>query len=68
MKFSGKNVNYTNEDELPAVLHPRQVAEFLGININSVYELFRSNQLNTKKIGNRWVLAKRELLRWLHSE
>jgi len=68
MKFAGKNINYTDENQLPAVVHPQQAAEFLGLNINSIYRLYKSNKLNAKKIGNRWVVPKKELLRWLHSE
>ena len=68
MKTANKNDNYKSENELPAVIHPKQAAEYLGININSIYELFKSNQLNAKKIGRRWVVTKKEFLRWLHSE
>lgn len=68
MKCSGKNVNYTSEDELPAVLHPRQAAEFLGCNINRMYKLCRSNKFPARKIGQKWIIPKRGFLNWLNSD
>ncbi len=51
----------TNAEE-PTVLTPNEVAQILRINKNLVYELLRSKQIPSIKLGNRKIVIPRKAL------
>lgn len=68
MKTAQKYKNFTSRDQLPAMLRVKDCAEFLGINVNSMYSVFHSNSLKTLKIGGRYMVSKKEFLRWIDEQ
>ena len=54
--------------DLPDVLNPVQVAHFLGLGRNSVYEHIRTGLIPSIKIGRRVLVPKAGLLRLLRTE
>ena len=69
IKTANKNDQYNSEDQLPAVIHPKQAASFLGVNINSLYNLLKANKIpGAKKVGQKWLIPKKGFLKWLNSD
>jgi len=56
---------YKSFDELPLVLNVVQVAAVLGISRAGAYELVHSEGFPTLKIGNRIVIPKDKLRKWI---
>jgi hypothetical protein len=52
-------------DELPMILKPKDVADFLNWRLNDVYKLFRSKKFPSEKIGGRYIIPKPRFLKWL---
>ena len=54
---------------LPPVITVEQAAEFLGVDVKTVYSAIRAGDLPAGKLGRRRVLILRDaLLEWLRSE
>jgi len=51
-----------------SVLSPEQASEFLGINLNKIYELCHADDFPSARIGRKWVIIKDELIRWVLEE
>lgn len=49
----------------PAILYPKHVQELLGWRKDQVYNLFRSKQFPSEKIGSKYFIPKDRLWRWL---
>ena len=60
--------NLYSETEIPPILTVSQVAKFLSISRNKAYQLARSDQLHTLKIGNSIRVPRHALLRYLGIE
>ncbi len=55
--------------ELPdTVLTARQVATLLGLDIKSVYEAVKKNELPHRTVGRRILFSQTAVLRWLQHE
>ena len=60
-----KNAIYTSYDELPLLLNVKQLADLLGVSDSSAYELIQEDDFPSVRIGNRIVIPKDELRKWL---
>ena len=49
---------YTSIDQLPLVLSVEDLADVLGIGINSAYELVRSGKVGSIRIGRQYKIPK----------
>ncbi len=54
-------------DDLPDVLNPLQVAHFLGVGRNTVYQNLRTGLIPSIKIGRRVLVPKAALRRLLET-
>ena len=68
MRTAEKYKEYKSPDDLPAMLRVKDCAEYLGINVNSMYSVFHSDSLKTLKIGGRYMVSKKEFLRWIDDQ
>jgi len=57
---------YQNYDDLPLCLSVKQVAEVLGIGRNTAYELVRSGQIKSIRVGRNIRIPKAEILSFLN--
>lgn len=55
----------TRLGDLPDVLQVRQVADFLGVAENTVYDAIRRHELHAVHLGRRLLVSKGTLVRWL---
>ena len=53
---------------MPEILDPQQVADYLQLNIRSVYQSLQKGELPGRRIGNRWRISRRILDAWLAGE
>lgn len=53
--------------DLPAILKPCEVAEFLCIHKNTVYKLIKRGDLPAFRVGNAWRIHRKDLLLLGHS-
>ena len=63
-----KKTQYTAYDQLPLMLSVPEVAVVLGISRARAYELVRSDDFPTLRIGNRIVVPKEKFIRWIDSQ
>jgi excisionase family DNA binding protein len=47
------------------VLTPRQLAEALGVGKNTAYELLKNDEIQHKRIGNRYLIPKQCVIDFL---
>ena len=59
---------YKSYEELPLMLSVPQVADVLGIGRASAYELARSNDFPSLKIGSRIVVPKDRFIQWIEEK
>jgi len=52
-------------DNLPMILAPKDVQEFLGWHIDRVYRLFKSKKFPSERIGGKHIIPKPRFLSWL---
>lgn len=55
----------TSLDELPVIIHVKDLAEILSISLTSAYCLVRSGQVRTIRVGRRYLIPKQSLLTYL---
>lgn len=60
-----KESSYKNYDELPLFLNADTVAKLLGVSGSSAYELLHEDGFPVLRIGNRLVVPREQLLRWI---
>lgn len=63
-----KNAVYTSYDELPLLLNVKQLADLLGVSDSSAYELIQEDDFPSVRIGNRIVIPKDELHKWISTK
>ena len=63
-----KYKEYKSPDELPAMLKVKDCAEFMGVNVNKMYSIFKRNDFNSIKLGGRYMITKKWFLHWLDNE
>ena len=56
---------YTSIDQLPLVLSVEDLADVLGIGINSAYELVRSGKVGSIRIGRQYKIPQNALETYL---
>lgn len=54
-------------NEYPDVLNPRQVAQILGVGMNSAYDLLHNNEIHSKRIGRKYLVPKICVIDYLES-
>lgn len=59
---------YNQTEELPAILTARHVSLFLGLNKTGTYALFKRQGFPSVFIGNKRIVLRDALLRWLENE
>ena len=59
--------NYHSFDDLPLTLHVEDLIEILHIGRNTAYELVRSGQIHSIKIGRQLRIPKQALIDYLNS-
>lgn len=50
------------------VFSPAEAAEYLGVNIRTVYALLKSGELPARKVGQQWRIHKQALVAYLMGE
>ena len=60
-----ENAEYRSLDQLPLVLSVEQLAAVLGVGINSAYQLVRSGQVGSIRIGRQYKIPKNALETYL---
>ena len=60
-----KESTYKSYDELPLFLNAATVAKVLGIAPSSAYELMHEKDFPAMRIGNRIVVPKEAVIRWV---
>lgn len=60
-----KDSKYKSFDELPMVLNAKMVSDILGLSISGTYELMRSKDFPSKRIGKRIIVSKEDFQAWL---
>lgn len=55
-------------DDLPELLTPEQVAEYLQISLTSLMRLLRRKELPGIKVGSLWRIRKERLLAYIDSQ
>lgn len=63
-----KYKEYKSPDDLSAILKVKDCASFLGINVNKMYSIFKRNDFNSIKLGGRYMVTKKEFLRWINEQ
>ena len=59
------SVNYTDLAQIPIVLSVTQLARILGISKNTAYDLVRSGNIKSTRIGHQIRISKAALLEFL---
>lgn len=62
-----KYKEYKSPDDLPALCRVKDCACYTGTQVQTWYELFKREDFRTIKLGNRWMVTKKEFLRFLDS-
>ena len=60
-----QNVNTSVYSDLPTVLNANQLAKTLGISRAGAYNLLASSGFPTLHIGNRKLVPKEKLIKWI---
>jgi len=47
------------------IMTPREAAEYLGLNVRTIYHLANNGKLPGRKVGTRWRFKKDVLDKWL---
>ena len=55
-------------EELPDVLTPQHLIDFLPIGRNSVYDLLKTNKIKSIKVGRKNIIPKQYLLDYLFAD
>ena len=59
-------INYFNVEDIPLVLRVEDLSRALGIGRNTAYELVRSGQIRSIRIGRQLRIPRDELQRFLN--
>jgi excisionase family DNA binding protein len=62
------NNPYKTIDDLPTVLEPLDIQNFLGISKTKAYELVASKQFHVVKIGRLFKVPKESFVKWFLGE
>ena len=57
-----------NTAEAPATIEPAEMASLMGVSVNLVYDGLRRNEIPNRRVGRRFVVARRRFLSWLENE
>lgn len=53
--------NNVKEEDLPEILNLGEVAKFLKVSNQTIYNMIKSGKIPAKKIGKKWVFLKNEI-------
>ena len=59
---------FTNYNQLPLFLNADLVAKILGVSISSAYELMHEPGFPALRVGNRIVVPKEKICRWVDTQ
>jgi len=59
VKSSGENI------DMKEIMTPHEAAEYLGLNVRTIYHLANNGKLPGHKVGRRWRFKKDVLDKWL---
>ncbi len=59
---------YTDWAQVPILLSTRDVADVLGVHINTVKRLINDQKLPAKKIGRAWKVRKSDIRSYIETE
>ncbi len=54
-----EQTKWTNWDEVPLVLGAQQVADILGVHINTIKKMLRDGRLPAVKVGRAWRVQRK---------
>ena len=57
-----------SQEDLPEILTPKQLAQYLGIGYAKALSLLKYGGLPCIRIGNTFRISKQMLIEWLHEE
>lgn len=58
----------TDKNSLPEVMTVKDVIAFLGLSRPKAYELMQHPDFPVKRVGMKYLISKRALIRWLEGE
>ena len=63
----GSNVLHSEvmSDDERRTYTPEEVAKMLGLHLNSVYSMLKRGALPGRKVGNKWLISKKQFDEWL---
>ncbi len=68
MQTAKKYQKYKSPDDLPMLLKVKDLAEFLGINVNKAYQLVKINDFPSIQIGGTYHIPRQGLLNWIKAK
>lgn len=57
-------MKYNSVDDLPEVLEPLDLKDFLNISKTAAYDLVKSRQFHVVKVGRTYKVSKKVFLQW----
>jgi excisionase family DNA binding protein len=55
-------------NELPFVLTPSDIKDYLKIGWNKVYELLSSGEIPSKRVGKQYRISKSKFIEWMEGD
>ena len=55
-------------DNLPEVITPKQLADFLQVSDQTVKRAIKAGKLEAFKVGKDWRIEKEEVIKWLKAK
>jgi len=55
-------------DNLPEIITPKQLAEFLQVSEQTIKRALKAGKLKGFKVGRDWRIEKEEVINWLKSK
>lgn len=52
-------------DNLPAIITPKQLAEFLQVTDQTIKKAIRTGELKAFKVGRDWRIEKESVIEWI---
>jgi hypothetical protein len=68
MKTAERYHEFKGPHDLPGMLRVKDVSSYMGINVNKGYEIFKRDDFNSIKLGGRYMVTKKEFLRWINEQ
>ena len=59
---------YKSWDEVPLLLSSQEVADFLGVHMQTVKKLITQKEIPAKKVGRAWRITKDDLKQYMENK